>query len=168
VLQVGHTMTWHRISDDRRRIDEIPVKILKIARNGIIVEVMLPDGAAPPDGVKRKTRVARDRILSVRPPPAPLVRTTPPDGEFRMLGEPAGRIPTVMPKTRVPMRAVGDSDGICHAIRDDAALCGYQSETGWHFERGLGLTCEQCERRILEEELERDGIVRCLRKYGER
>jgi hypothetical protein len=38
MFEVGKTMTWHRISDDRRRTDEIPVKILKIAKNGIIVE----------------------------------------------------------------------------------------------------------------------------------
>jgi hypothetical protein len=37
-------MTWHRISDDRRRVDEVRGKILKIARNGVFIELMLPDG----------------------------------------------------------------------------------------------------------------------------
>jgi hypothetical protein len=36
MLEVGQIMTWHRISDDRRRTDEIPVKIVKLAKNGII------------------------------------------------------------------------------------------------------------------------------------
>jgi hypothetical protein len=34
-IKVGKNMTWHRVSDDRRRTDEIPVKVLKIARNGV-------------------------------------------------------------------------------------------------------------------------------------
>jgi hypothetical protein len=92
-IEVGKNMTWHRVSDDRRRTDEIPVKILKIARNGVFVEVTLPDEVAPPDRIKRKARVARDCILPVKPRPAkPFVRPTPPAGELRMLGEPAGRI----------------------------------------------------------------------------
>jgi hypothetical protein len=167
MLQVGHTMTWHRISDDRRRIAEIPVEILKIARNGIIVEVMLPDGAAPPDGLKRKARVARDRILPVRPAPAPLVRTTPPGGEFRMLGEPAGRIPTVMPKPWDPMIMVGDIERAVHAVpAGTRAKCGYESTTGWQWASGQDVTCERCWQRHLEAEFERDGIVQHLRKLG--
>jgi hypothetical protein len=114
--------------------DEIPVKILKIARNGVFIELMLPDGVAPPDGIKRKARVARDRLLPVRPPPAPFVRKTLPASDLppppsrpplpvgempkdrippmpvgampkdRMLGEPGGRIPTFLPKPWDPAR----------------------------------------------------------------
>jgi hypothetical protein len=41
MFEIGDTMTWHRISDDRRRVDEVRGKILKIARNGVFIELML-------------------------------------------------------------------------------------------------------------------------------
>jgi len=46
------------------------------------------------------------------------------------------------------------------------ALCGVESSSGWQWARGQDVTCERCRREHLEAELERDSIVRCMRKYG--
>jgi hypothetical protein len=104
------------------------------------------------------------------PPPRPFrpfVRPTPPVGEARMLGEPAGRIPIVQPKKWDPMIMVGDTASVVHAVPTGArALCGYESATGWQWARGQDVTCEQCWRRHLEEELEKDRTVRAMRKWG--
>jgi hypothetical protein len=168
-IEIGETMTWHRVSNDWRRTDEIPVRILKIARNGVFVEIMLPDGVTPPDGVKRKARVARQYLLPVRPPSAPYVRpTTPPPDLKPMLGEAAGRIPEFLPKPWDPVIAMGDETKLVHAVPSGTkALCGYESATGWQWGgRELDVTCEQCCRKIMEDEFERDGIVQYLRKRG--
>jgi hypothetical protein len=153
-IEVGENMTWHRVSNDRRRTDEIPVRTPKIAGNGVFVEVLLPDGVTPPDGVKRKARVARDCILPPLLSPAPYVRpTAPPPDPKPMLGEPAGRIPTVLPKPRDPMIVVGDAERTVHAVpSNNIALCRYSSATGWLWQRGC-------------DELDRDMIVQALRRY---
>jgi hypothetical protein len=161
LIEIGTTMTWRRISDDNRRVDEIPVKILKIAKNGVIVEAQL-------DGGTRKVRVARDRLLPVLRPPAPFVRpTTPPADPKPMLGEPAGRIPTCLPKPWDPMIMVSDTECTVHAVPTGTrALCGYESGTGWQWAPRFDVTCQHCWRKIAEEELEKDSIVKSLRRYG--
>jgi hypothetical protein len=191
-IEIGDTMTWRRVSDDRRRIEESPVKILKVAKNGVIVEMTLENGET------RKARVARDRLLPVMPPPAPRpARPRPPASDLppppsqppapvgsmpkdrippmpvgempkdRMLGEPAGRIPTSLPKPWDPMIMVGDAERVMHAVSTGTrAMCGHESATGWQWARGFELTCKHCCQKIAEDEFERDGIVQHLRKLG--
>ena len=97
----------------------------------------------------------------------PPVPATPPKFESRMLGQPAGWIPPVMPKPFDPMIAVGDAERTVHAVPSGTqAMCGYQSASGWQWAQGFDVTCQQCCRKIMEEEFERDSIVQCLRKYG--
>jgi hypothetical protein len=85
----------------------------------------------------------------------------------RMLGEPAGRIPTELPKDWDPMIMVGDTERIVHAVPTGTrALCGEESSSGWQWAQGFELTCEHCCRKIMEEEFEKDMIVQALRKYG--
>jgi hypothetical protein len=85
----------------------------------------------------------------------------------RMLGEPVGRIPTELPKNWDPMIVVGDNTETIHAVPTGThALCGHESTTGWQWARGFGLTCEACFRKILEEEFEKDLIVKHLHKCG--
>jgi hypothetical protein len=112
--------------------------------------------------------VARDRILPVPPPPTPFVRPpTPPVDPKQMLGQPAGWIPPVMPKPFDPMIAVGDAERVVHAVPSGTqAMCGYQSASGWQWARGFDVTCQQCCRKIMEDEFERDSIVQHLRKLG--
>jgi hypothetical protein len=95
------------------------------------------------------------------------VRPTRPAGEFRMLGKPAGRIPTVLPEKWDPMCMVGDAERTVHVVPTGArALCGFESSSGWLWARGFDVTCQQCCRKIMEDEFERDGIVQYLRKRG--
>jgi hypothetical protein len=167
-IEVGENMVWHRISDDNRRIDKIPVKIMKVVRNGVFVELMLPDGMAPPDGIKLKARLARRQILPIPPPPAPYARPATPPAPKPMLGQPEGRIPEFLPMSWDPMIAVGDPEQIVHAVpSDNRALCGLESGRGWQWGgRELEITCPHCWRAHLEAEFEKDSIVKCLRKYG--
>lgn len=112
----------------------------------------------------------KPKPLPPKPPATPFVRLTPPAGEAikdRMLGESAGRIPAVLPKEWTPMIMVGDATRTVHAVpAGPRALCGYESGTGWLWGRGLDVTCQHCCRKIMEEELEKDSIVRSMRKYG--
>jgi hypothetical protein len=107
-----------------------------------------------------------------KPRPAkPFVRPTPPPiGEVkdRMLGEPAGRIPTFLPKPWDPMIILGDAERVVHAVPTGSrAKCGYESATGWQWGgREVDVTREHCWQKIAEEELEKDSIVQTMRKYG--
>jgi hypothetical protein len=171
MFTIGKTMLWHRVSDDRRRTDKIPVKILKVARNGVFVEIVLPESETPPDGIKRKARVARQYILPVPPKlaprPASLGPPAPPPAAKAMLGQPAGWIPPVLPKKWDPMIMVGDADRIVHAVPTGTrAMCGYESTTGWQWACGQDVTCKQCWRKHLEAEFEKNGIVQHLRRLG--
>ena len=163
MFEIGQTIVWFRWSKERRNSDAIHVKIVRIARNGITVEVPLENGGT------QKIRVARDRLRPVPPKPArPFVRpTTPPPDPKPMLGQPAGRIPEFLPKPWDPMQMVGDEACVIHAVATGGrALCGYESATGWQWARGQDVTCEQCWRKHLEAELEKDMIVQSLRRYG--
>jgi hypothetical protein len=159
MFEVGKVMVWYRPSADQRSTDAITVKIVRVARNGVIVEM--------PDGTLK--RAARDGLKPPKPRPAkPFVRPTPPAEEsLRMLGQPAGRIPPVMPTPWDPMIMLGDAEGTVHAVPTGTrAMCGHESATGWQWARGFELTCKHCCQKIAEDEFERDGIVQHLRKLG--
>jgi hypothetical protein len=101
------------------------------------------------------------------PAPSPLVRPTPPLGEVknRMIGEPAGRIPAVMPRPWDSMVMVGDEAHVIHAVPTGTrALCGDESSEGWLWQRGHDVTCERCIDIILQQELDADSIVQRLRR----
>jgi hypothetical protein len=84
----------------------------------------------------------------------------------RMLGQPEGRIPTELPRDWVAMRMLGKDETIHAVPAGNVALCGCESSTGWQWARGFDVNCPGCCRRIAEEELERDDVVQCLRRYG--
>jgi hypothetical protein len=162
MFQVGQTAAWHRNSPDMRSVDVILVKVVKIARNGIIVEMA--------DGTRK--RVARDRLRPPKPAPAkPFLRrpTQPTEDSQPMLGQPAGWIPPVLPKPWLPMRIASDPERVVHAVIDQRALCGLElapASIGWLWVRGDDVSCEECWQKHLEAELERDPIVQALRSYG--
>jgi hypothetical protein len=165
MFEIGQEVTWWRPSDDRRRRDEIRVKVVKIACNGTIVEVPAEGGGT------QKVRVARDRLRPVKPPPYPAPNPRPfsPVSQVnaRMLGQPVGWIPTELPKPWDPMIKVRDAEQVVHAMpAGNVALCGEESGTGWQWARGWDVSCPHCWRKIAEEEFERNGMVQHLRKLG--
>jgi hypothetical protein len=143
-IKEDREVIWFNWDKQRRNGANIRVKVVKIARNGVTVELPMEGGGA------RKVRVARDALRPVKPPPAPLVRPPRPPasdlppppsqppvpvrerpkdymppmpvGEMpkdRMIGESAGRIPTLLPKPWDPMIAVGDAEHVVHAVPSD-------------------------------------------------
>jgi hypothetical protein len=163
MFEVGKIMVWHRIVDLRHN-EAIPVTIVKVARNGVIVE--MPDGS--------RKRAPRNRLLPPKPAPQapferpPFAPPTPPAGEpRRLLGKPEGRIPTFLPMEWDPMTMIGDAAQVVHAVpSDNRALCGYESGTGWQWARGEEITCKACWRKNAEIEFEKDEIVKSFRQYG--
>jgi hypothetical protein len=86
-----------------------------------------------------------------------------PAGELRMLGEPAGRIP---PDRRNGIPCSWSENAARTVPTGTRALCGCEPGTGWMWGRGLEVTCPRCQERIMQEELDKNGIVKMLRKYG--
>jgi hypothetical protein len=85
----------------------------------------------------------------------------------RMLGEPTGRIPPVLPRDWVSMRKLGDDSETIHAVpAGNVALCGKTSTLGWVWQKDHDVTCGGCRQKIAEEELEGDSIVQTMRRYG--
>jgi hypothetical protein len=84
----------------------------------------------------------------------------------RMLGEPAGRISSELPRDWVAMRMLGNAETIHAVPAGNVALCGHQSATGWQWARGWDVSCPHCLQKIAEAELDRDDIVQTMRRYG--
>jgi hypothetical protein len=84
----------------------------------------------------------------------------------RMLGQPEGRIPTEPPRDWAEMRMLGNDETIHAVPAGNVALCGETSTLGWVWQKYHDVNCPGCCRKIIEDELEKDSIVRTMRRYG--
>jgi hypothetical protein len=120
----------------------------------------------PPPKPAPRPALARPPASDLPPPPAHPPGPVGAMPKDRMPGEPAGRIPTVMPRDWSPMRMANDPRArVRHAVIDNMALCGDQSAAGWLYER-LDLSCQRCFEVILQRELTNDSFARHLRRNG--
>jgi hypothetical protein len=84
-MNPGQTVIWFRWDKERRELDRVNVKVVRVARNGVWIALPLDNGTT------KKLRVSRDSLRYPKPPPCPRTQSpvgrpfAPPDAPPRRL-----------------------------------------------------------------------------------